>query len=139
MHMIRGAHDEPKCRIFTFEHEKHGVPHLSKISPNYANYCEYFVPVNDELPKNVTEKAPVPSDKLEDTMAIGTEEKIVINKEIAYPATESAQHDMKNALTRYLDDGYSIKAVKLIKTESTLQPKRKRLKAARRPRAAEQG
>jgi hypothetical protein len=89
--------------IFTFESEKYGVPHLDTITLNYANYCEYFVPINTGVPKEIAAIGNRPSDQSEDGSEV--EEMVTIRREIAYPDTEVAQRDIRNELMRYLDDG----------------------------------
>jgi len=123
IHMIRGARSEPKCKIFTFENEKHGVPHLDKIALNYANYCEYFVHVTAGVPKTAAELGNVPLDRFEGGGNV--EERVTLLREIAYPDTKAAQHDIRKALTSYLDDGWNIMVVELIKVETVSRQSRK--------------
>ena len=36
---------EPKCRIFTFESEEYGVPHIDTIPLGHARHCKHFNPI----------------------------------------------------------------------------------------------
>ena len=42
VNIVGDSFEEPKCRIFTFESEKYGVPHIDTITLNHAKYCQYF-------------------------------------------------------------------------------------------------
>ena len=124
--MIEGSSREPKCRIFTFESEKYRVPYLDTITLNYANYCEYFLPetaANADGAKEVTTDS---SDHTEENCEI--EETINLQKKIAYPDTETAQKDMRKALFKYLEAGYSIRVIELRKVDEFSKPKRKELR-----------
>lgn len=124
--MIEGSSKKPKCRIFTFENEKYGVPHLETIVMNYANYCENFEPEitrrSDDTKKLTT---PLP-DQFGDNCEI--EETVTVQKKIAYPDTDSAQKDLRNTLSQYLEAGYRIKSVELKKFDEAATPKGKEIK-----------
>ena len=53
------------------------------------------------------------------------EERVTLLREIAYPDTKAAQHDIRKALTSYLDDGWNIMVVELIKVETVSRQSRK--------------
>ena len=39
---ISQSDSDLRCRIFSVEYEKFGVPHLENVSVNHARYCDYF-------------------------------------------------------------------------------------------------
>ncbi len=121
--MIEGSSREPKCRIFTFENEKYGVPHLDTISLNYANYCENFVP---DTAESTDETKNVTADQTGDECEI--EETVSVQKKIAYPDTETAQKDIRDTLSNYLETGYTIKSIELKKFNDASTPKGKKIK-----------
>ena len=124
VNMLRGAGNEPKCKIYTFENEQHGVSRLETIALNYANYCEFFIPV---LPSKTTDQAPeikpVFPDQEDDNSEI--EERITVDKKVAYPDTKAGQQNIRKTLLRYLEEGYSIRAAELIKSEQFSRTGRK--------------
>ncbi len=123
--MIKGSFKEPKCRIFTFENKKYGVPHLDTIAMNYANYCEHFDPeAAASTATEATEESTTGfSDPAEDNCEI--EETVTVQKKIAYPDTEVSQEDMRNALSSYLEKGFRIESIELKKIGEVSKPKRK--------------
>ena len=124
VNMLRGAGNEPKCKIYTFENEQHGVSRLETIALNYANYCEFFIPV---LPSETTAQSPeIKSafpDQEDDNREI--EERITVDKKVAYPDTKAGQQNIRRTLLRYLEEGYSIRTAELIKSETLSRPGRK--------------
>jgi hypothetical protein len=124
--MIEGSSKEPKCRIFTFENEKYGVPHLETIVMNYANYCENFE-TETARHSGDTKKLTVPlPDQPGNNCEI--EETVIVQKKIAYPDTETAHKDLRNTLSQYLESGYRIKSVELTKSDEATTPKGKEIK-----------
>lgn len=124
--MIEGSFREPKCRIFTFENEKYGLPQFDTIALTYANYCEYFEPETAKIAGKTKNKTP---DLLEEAeVACEIEEKISVQKKIAFPDTEAAQIEMKDSLAKYLETGYRIKSIELEKTGETATPKGKEIR-----------
>lgn len=124
--LIEGSFKEPKCRIFTFENEKYGVPHLDTIALNYANYCENYEPEAVENTVDEKNTTPVQLEQIGDNCEI--EETITVRKKIAYPDTETAQKDMRNTLLKYLEAGYGINSIELKKDMETSAPNSKQIK-----------
>jgi len=118
--MIEGSSREPKCRIFTFENKKYGVPHLDTISLNYANYCENFEPETKESPDDTENLKTDTSDQTEVNCEI--EKSVTVQKKIAYPDNEAARKDIKTALSNYLERGFSIESIQLKKFDETSTP-----------------
>lgn len=124
VNMLEGSSGKLKCRIFTFENEKHGVTHLDSITPNHANYCNYFTPVSTEKRGTLKEVKDDVSLQQEDDPEI--EEAVTFQKKITYPDTESAQERMKKTIIRFVESGYSIRHVELGKTTEISGPKKKK-------------
>jgi hypothetical protein len=117
--MVEGSSREPKCRIFSIEDKKYKVPHLETITMNYANYCDYFTPAaqkEEAAPKQI-----ISGSGETVTANCEIEETVTIRKKIAYQDTETTQQDIKRALLKYLDDGYSLMMVELAKAEESSQ------------------
>ncbi len=123
VNMIEGSSKEPKCRIFTFESKRYGVPHLDTITLNHANYCEYFEPITSGDTDRKKEAKGDYSDQAEDNCEV--EETVTVQKKIAYPNTETGQQDMRKALFKHLEAGYTIRAIELGKMDEFSGPKRK--------------
>lgn len=113
-HLIDHPPAEPKCRIFTFESEKHGVPHMDAISLSYAENCKHFQPNTSmntgKKGKGRSKGAPPDEDEH------GIEEAVSVHRRIAYPNTENAQQSMRKALFKYFEDGFHIRSMTLRKT-----------------------
>lgn len=142
--MIQGSSREPKCGIFTLEHKKHGVPHLETIDLNFANYCENYDP---EFPNKMTApepernafagnsaRKPVKEDQLKELAALiaeladencEIEETVTIKKDITYPDTDASRDKIREALFKFLENGYHLDAVTLrrVKKNTTSQEK----------------
>lgn len=105
---------EPKCRIFTFESEEYGVPHIDTIPLSHASHCRHFNPITSmNTEKTVERKSqdPIPA---EDECEV--DEVVRVHKRIAYPNTKNAQQNIKKALFKHLEDGYRIRSMTLKKT-----------------------
>ena len=122
--MLEGSSGKLKCRIFTFENEKHGVTHLDSITPNHANYCNFFTPISAEKKGTLKEVKDDVQFQQEDDPEI--EEAVTFQKKITYPDSESAQLRMKKTIIRFLESGYSIRHVELGKTTEISGPKKKK-------------
>jgi hypothetical protein len=119
---IVGDHfEEPRCRIFTFESEKYGVPHMDMITLNHAKYCQYFAPNTLSKTGKTAESNGKYEDHVEDESQV--EETVIVRKKITYPHTESAQQNIRKALFKHLEEAYSIKSIELIKTEVASEQK----------------
>ena len=93
---------------------------------NYANYCENFDSERAQPADNINKLTSVPSDQIGENCEV--EETVTVQKKIAYPDTEVAQKDMRNALSRYLEEGYKIKSVELKKFDEATTLKGKETK-----------
>lgn len=122
--MLEGSSGNLKCRIFTFENEKHGVTHLDSITPNHAHYCNHFTPLSTEKNGTLKEVKSDFSHQKEDDPEI--EEAVTFQKKITYPDTEAAQQRMKKTIVRFMESGYSIKHVELGRTTEVSGPKKKK-------------
>jgi hypothetical protein len=122
--MLEGSSGNLKCRIFTFENEKHGVTHLDSITPNHAHYCNHFTPLSTEKNGTLKEVKSDFSHQKEDDPEI--EEAVTFQKKITYPDTEGAQQRMKKTIVRFMESGYSIKHVELGRTTEVSGPKKKK-------------
>ncbi len=136
-HLIMGSSRELKCRIFSIEHQKYGVPHLANIVPSYANYCENYEPegVEDPAPSTTTPSpepeqnalgAPKQNNKVDmkrlaaliselDQDFSEIEETVSVHKKIAYPDTDKAGEGIQKALYKFVEHGYRIRSVELVK------------------------
>ena len=117
--MVEGSSREPKCRIFSIEDKKYKVSHLETITMNYANYCDYFTPAAQKEKAAPEQIISGSGETVAENCEI--EETVIIRKRIAYQDTETTQQDIKKALLKYLDDGYSLMMVELTKTEESSQ------------------
>lgn len=122
--MIKGSSGAPKCRIFTFENEKHGVTHLDTITVNHAHYCHFFTPAGPEKTGTLKEVKEVASAPEKNDPEI--EESVTYHKKIVYPDTASAQKRMTKTILRYVESGYSIKYVELGKTTEIAEDRKKK-------------
>ena len=118
--IISDANKAPKCKIFTFENNKHGVRHRDTISLTSGSYCKYFEPVFKE---NTGSRFGVQGTS-EKTAEIKCEieENVIVRKNIAYPNTPYAQQDILNSLSRHLEDNYCVKRIELSKTNRIFRP-----------------
>ena len=104
---------EPKCRIFTFESEKYGVPHMDTIPLSHATHCKHFNPIismNTEKTVEMKSKDSIPA---EDECEV--EEVVRVHRRIAYPNTKNAQQTIRKALFKHFEDGYRIRSMTLKK------------------------
>ena len=119
-HLVAHPSAEPKCRIFTFESEKHGVAQMDTISLNYAETCKHFEP-NTPIPagkKGGNKK----QDFHPDEEDCGVEEALSVHRRIAYPNTENAQQSMRKTLFKYFEEGFNIRSMTLRKTTEGSTP-----------------
>ena len=104
-----------KCKIFTFENEKYGVKYLDSITPEQAKYCEFFkssTPIKEET---TLENEADDSDQTR--VQCEVEETVTVKKKIAYQNIGNVQQKIRIALSKHIQEGYSIKQVLLRKTE----------------------
>lgn len=115
IHFVEDHAGPPKCKIFTFGSEKHGVKYLDSVELSQARYCEYFQPgspVNEETTlKNQVDDFDLTGIQYE------VEETVTLKKEIAYQNIGNVQQKMRTALSKHIQKGYSISQVVLRKTE----------------------
>jgi hypothetical protein len=92
---------EYKCKIFSQDHEKHGVAHIDSIIPIYANFCEYFNPVTlnaaDKSFEERSKSADIPETECE------VEKTIRVGRKIAYPNSEGGQKNIRKTIFEYLE------------------------------------
>ena len=114
INLVEHPSAEPKCRIFTLESEKYGVPHIDTISLSHASQCKHFNPITTMNPEKTVERKsqdPIPA---EDECEV--EEVVRVHRRIAYPNTKNAQQNIRKALFKHLEDGYRIWSMTLKKT-----------------------
>jgi hypothetical protein len=124
IHLVDQHSSKPKCRVFTFESEKHGVSHMDTISLSDAEKCKYFEPhpsMNTGKKENETLNGAYPDP---DDYDCGVEESVSVYRRIAYPNTENAQKWMRKALFKYIEDGFQIRSISLRKTTGGEAPSR---------------
>ena len=123
IHLILSTSLDPKCRIFTFENEKHGVPPKNTISLTDGNYCQYFeYSVIRETERLVNNKSNE-SDLSE--IECKVEEMVRIDRKIAYPDNENTQKSIRKILFEHLEKGYEIRSINMKKNEE-ISAKRRR-------------
>ena len=104
-----------RCTIFTFENEKFNVKYLESVTPDQAKYCEFFKSSSPIKEKTTLENAADDSDQT--GVQCEVEETVSIKKKIAYQNVGNVQQKMRIALSKHIQEGYSIKQVLLRKTE----------------------
>lgn len=112
--------DPPKCRIFSFENEKYGVAFMESIMPSYAKYCRYFEPVAPKEVKNAMTSEMETSIEAEGQCDI--EETVNSHKRIAFQDDENVQMNLKNILSKHLEEGYEITRIDLERVEELSEP-----------------
>lgn len=122
-HFIEGPDKAPKCKIFSVENEKFGVPHLSTITYGHGRYCKYYTKGREGLPQ----KEPAPASEAQNPPKpdFELEEAVSVTRKMAYPDSESGQRGMKEVLFKYLQEGYEIRRVELRKRNRISQPGRR--------------
>ena len=112
--------DPPKCRIFSFENVKYGVSFMESIMPSYAKYCRYFEPVAPKEVKNAMTPEMETPDEAEGRCDI--EETVNSHKRIAFQDDENVQKNLKNILSKHLEEGYEITRIELERAEEHSEP-----------------
>jgi hypothetical protein len=123
IHLIFSNALEPKCRIFTFDNEKHGVPYMPTITLTNGNYCDYFEsgdPSKTDEQASKKNKATDPPD-----IEYEVEEFVKFNRKIAYSNNENTQKSIRKILLEHLEEGYEIRSIELKKTDAMASPRRK--------------
>jgi hypothetical protein len=123
IHLIFSNSLEPKCRIFTFENEKHGVPYMPTITLTNGNYCDYFESCAPEETGEQVNNKSTDSDSAD--IEYEVEELVRFNRKIAYPKNENAQKNLRKVLLEHLEEGFEIKSIELKKTDTISTPRRK--------------
>lgn len=118
--IINDPNTAPKCKIFTFENKKYGVRYRDTISLTSGSYCKYFEPIYKENPEN--RFGVKGTSKNTEEINCEVEESVILRKNIAYPNTIYAQQDILNALSRHLEENYSVKRIELTKTDRISRP-----------------
>lgn len=118
--IIRDSNKAPRCKIFTFENKKYGVPYLDSISLTNGGYCKYF----ESVVKRNSDSRFALKGTSSDTVEINceVEENVIVRKNIAFPNTPYAQQDLLQSLSTHLEENYSVKRIELIKTDRIFQP-----------------
>lgn len=123
LNIMEAPFDPPKCRIFSFESEKYGVPAMDSIMPGYAKYCRYFEPV---APKDVNNDQIFESQSSnKDKGKCDVEETVNSHKRIAFQDDGNVQKNLKRALSKHLEEGYEITRIDLEKLEERSDPGRR--------------
>jgi hypothetical protein len=104
-----------KCKIFTFENENYKVKYLESVTPDQAKYCEFFKSSSPIKEKTTLENEVNDSDQT--GVQCEVEETVTVKKKIAYQNIGNVQQKMRIALSKHIQEGYSIKQVLLRKTE----------------------
>ena len=144
VNMIEGSARELKCRLFTLENEKHGVPYLATIDPSYANYCENYepevlpstppsAPFRNQVEPSTSTSGPNAVDIKELATIISEmdqdysemEETLTIHKKISYPNADTSPEKLQKALSKFIENGYRINSVDLVRQSETSKPKGK--------------
>ncbi len=115
IHIVEDHSGDLKCKIFTFENEKYGVKYLDSVTLDQAKYCEYFKscsPIKEE-----TTRKNEADDSDQTGVQCEVEETVTVKKKIAYQNIGNVQQKMRIALSKHIQEGYSIKQVVLRKTE----------------------
>ncbi len=118
--IISDSNKAPKCKIFTFENKKYGMPYMNTVSLTSGSYCEYFEPVLQENADNRFAVKGTSSDNTEIKCEI--EENVIVRRNIAYPNTTNAQQEILKSLSRHLEENYSVKSIELRKTDGITRP-----------------
>lgn len=123
MNIMRSHTGEQKCKIFSQDHERYGVPYIESIIPTYGNFCVYFHAASPGSADNSIQEG------INDARIQGTEceveETIRIGKKIVYPNNNGSQKNMKKTLFEYLEEGYKIQNIELRKTYTVSEPRKK--------------
>ena len=118
--IISNSNNASRCKIFTLNYEKYGVRYMDTISLTSGSYCEYFEPVFQEKAGNDFVAKETSSNNTEINCDI--EESITVRRSIAYPDTPKAQKDLLKSLSKHLEENYSVKSIKLKKTDRISRP-----------------
>lgn len=115
IHILEDPPELLKCKIFTFENQQHGVKYLDAVTLDQAKYCEYY---ESNAPKD---KGAGLKKETDDSGQAGihceVEETVTVKKKIAYQDVENVQQKLRTALSKHIQEGFSIKQVLLRKTE----------------------
>ncbi len=118
---------EQACKIFSPDHQKRVVCNITSIIPIYANFCEYFNPVNLNTTNTTGKSFEERSNKIADfpETECEVEETIRIERKIAYPNSESGQENIRKTIFEYLEEGYTIQNIELRKTHRISESRKK--------------
>lgn len=122
LNIVAAPFDPPKCRIFSFESEKYGVPAMDSIIYGYAKYCRYFEPL---VPKDSNNDVTLECEASnEDEVQYDVEETVKSHKRIAFQNNGNVQKNLKRMLSEHLEEGYEITSIDLEKLEEHSEPGR---------------
>jgi len=120
IHIVEDPSGYPRCRIFTLGSEKYGVTHLDSITLNHAKYCEYFesniLRNKDTTLRNEADYSYQAGAQYE------VEETVTVKKEIAYQNIGDVQQKIRSAISKHLQEGYSIRLISLRKSDEISGP-----------------
>jgi hypothetical protein len=111
----------PKCRIFSLESEEYGVQTIDSIALSYARNCEYFESITTKNINTTDVNKAGYSYQTEDQSEV--EETVNVCRKIAFQNDENVQKNMRRALSKHLQEGYSIRRIELKKIENTSGPR----------------
>jgi hypothetical protein len=119
----------PGCRLFTPESARQDLTQMELILPEYGRRCAFFEPRAEENRKGIIEGCPDSPD-FGEAVRPEVEETVTVRRRIAYPLHEGAQKQIRAALLKHLDHGYTIMSVELMRTSERCEPGRKRVAEA---------
>jgi len=109
--------EAPQAPFTVVNHEQKDK--AAKVS---ATVNENHEPILSELLKNSGECSELAENMRE------VEENVMVEKNISYPNTPDSQQNVIKALCTHLEEGFSIKTIELIKTDTKCRPGKKKSK-----------
>ena len=126
IHIVEDHSGHLKCKIFTFENEKYRVKYLDSVTLEQAKYCEYFKSCTPIKEETTLENEADDSDQTR--VQCEVEETVTVKKKIAYKNIGDVQQKMRIALSKHIQEGYSIRQVVLRKTEEISRSSKRELR-----------
>lgn len=122
-HFVESPDKTPKCKIFSFENERYGVPHLGTITYGHGRYCKYYTKAKEGLSEEPSASTPAVPAKTQDDFEL--EEAITVSRKMAYPDSESGQKNMQEVILQYIREGYDIRWAELRRRVRVHEPGRR--------------
>ena len=119
--IVNDSSGYPKCRIFSLENEKYGLPARDSIKLSYAKYCECFESVSEEDTKTKSAEKDDSSNEIENQCEI--DETLILRKRITFQHDENVQQSLRKILFKHLEEGYDIYRIDLKKYEDISEPR----------------